>query len=195
MLRARLLRPASQPIFHVFGANTGVGKTVVSAGLLRVATEPSGALSAAYLKPVQTGFPTDSDVRVIQGAAPRASAAHLFAFREAVGPHLAVRLENKDQVRVSRGGRDGAPGAVPSSTAQCVCGAVHHFGRALDAVKITLLFVNPLQGPFSCAFCFLLYALYTRALLRAFASSDGAVRWALTPSAHRLCVSLTRSLF
>ncbi|CAK9257373.1 unnamed protein product [Sphagnum jensenii] len=42
----------SFPTYMIWGANTGVGKTLVSADLL-------------YVKPVQTGFPADSDARYV----------------------------------------------------------------------------------------------------------------------------------
>ena len=47
------------PTFAVWGSNTGVGKTLVSAGLARAAA--AAARRVLYLKPVQTGLPRDSD--------------------------------------------------------------------------------------------------------------------------------------
>ena len=41
----------------VWGSNTAVGKTLVSAGLTAAASR--AAVSTLYLKPVQTGFPAD----------------------------------------------------------------------------------------------------------------------------------------
>ncbi|KAJ0984227.1 hypothetical protein J5N97_002583 [Dioscorea zingiberensis] len=54
----------SQPTYVVWGANTGVGKTLVSAGLgfSAISHSPSSFL---YLKPLQTGFPVDSDSRFV----------------------------------------------------------------------------------------------------------------------------------
>ena len=43
----------------IWGSNTGVGKTLVSAGLISAARRR--ACAAMYLKPAQTGFPTDAD--------------------------------------------------------------------------------------------------------------------------------------
>jgi len=59
--------PLSHPIYLIWGSNTGVGKTLVSAGiaaasLLSSATTPS---QFHYLKPLQTGFPADSDSRFV----------------------------------------------------------------------------------------------------------------------------------
>lgn len=104
------------------GSNTGVGKTLVSAGVAAQHALSGGAV--CYLKPLQTGFPADSDGDFVAQAAQRsasagaavhtlgAHAAHLagpqpqsprsspapgvvtartlFAWRDAVGPHLAA---------------------------------------------------------------------------------------------------------
>lgn len=51
------------PAFCVWGANTAVGKTLVSAGLARSARRHG--LPTFYLKPVQTGFPDDSDASFV----------------------------------------------------------------------------------------------------------------------------------
>ncbi|GMH03977.1 hypothetical protein Nepgr_005816 [Nepenthes gracilis] len=58
--------PLSHPIYTIWGSNTGVGKTLVSAGLAASILSPLSfsSLTAAkfiYIKPVQTGFPSDSD--------------------------------------------------------------------------------------------------------------------------------------
>ncbi|KAM0931081.1 hypothetical protein ACQ4PT_000574 [Festuca glaucescens] len=55
--------PLYSPTFAVFGANTGVGKTLVSAGLAASLLRSAGASPSTvlYLKPLQTGFPADSD--------------------------------------------------------------------------------------------------------------------------------------
>ncbi|MQM07889.1 hypothetical protein Taro_040734, partial [Colocasia esculenta] len=62
----------SHPTYVVWGANTGVGKTLVSAGLAAsVLCDPRPAASATvpsqflYIKPAQTGFPQDSDSRFV----------------------------------------------------------------------------------------------------------------------------------
>jgi len=54
--------------YQVFAANTNVGKTILSTGLVRAAASLSiGAdkqrKRAFYLKPVQTGYPVDCDAR------------------------------------------------------------------------------------------------------------------------------------
>ncbi|KAM0933792.1 putative dethiobiotin synthase, Adenosylmethionine--8-amino-7-oxononanoate transaminase [Dioscorea sansibarensis] len=54
----------SHPTYVVWGANTGVGKTLVSTGLALSAVSRSPS-SFLYLKPLQTGFPIDSDSRFL----------------------------------------------------------------------------------------------------------------------------------
>ena len=68
------------PAFCVWGANTAVGKTLVSAGLAAAARRR--ALPFLYL-PVQTGFPDDSDADFV---ATRARAGVV----PTMGPHAAV---------------------------------------------------------------------------------------------------------
>ncbi|KAI5069010.1 hypothetical protein GOP47_0015311 [Adiantum capillus-veneris] len=53
----------SHPVVTVWGANTNVGKTLISAGLS--ASLLSSGSSVSYLKPLQTGFPHDSDSRFV----------------------------------------------------------------------------------------------------------------------------------
>ena len=102
--------------FVVWGANTGVGKTLVSGGLARAAR--ATGTPAAFLKPVQTGFPEDSDAEFVArvsggvesvgehaSVAANASAsgplggkgemwAHTeFAWRRAAGPHVSAAEE------------------------------------------------------------------------------------------------------
>ena len=64
---AGLSLPAHIPTFAVWGTNTDVGKTLVSAGLARVARDRGAP--TLFLKPVQTGFPQDSDARFVAGLA------------------------------------------------------------------------------------------------------------------------------
>ena len=83
--------PASVPLgvaaFGVWGANTGVGKTLLSAALVaaQVSATRSGAL---FLKPLQTGFPSDSDAELVAAAAARASGAGDVT--HSAGDHAAV---------------------------------------------------------------------------------------------------------
>ncbi|KAL5775185.1 hypothetical protein ACOSP7_012742 [Xanthoceras sorbifolium] len=67
--------PLSQPTYMIWSSNTSLGKTLVSTGLsssfLLSASSSSTSLSLfpskkfLYLKPIQTGFPSDSDSRFL----------------------------------------------------------------------------------------------------------------------------------
>ena len=64
---------ATRASWLIWGANTGVGKTLLSAGLVRSAAAATASVgksrsvidSVLYLKPVQTGAPNDSDGRLV----------------------------------------------------------------------------------------------------------------------------------
>ncbi|KAI4381106.1 hypothetical protein MLD38_007214 [Melastoma candidum] len=59
---SRSLLPLSFPTFQIWASNTSLGKTLVSAGLAFASLSSSPSPSRfLYLKPVQTGFPLDSD--------------------------------------------------------------------------------------------------------------------------------------
>ncbi|KAF5183987.1 Adenosylmethionine-8-amino-7-oxononanoate aminotransferase [Thalictrum thalictroides] len=55
----------SHPIYMIWGSNTGVGKTLVSTGLANSVLSIPNSNHFNYIKPVQTGFPTDSDSRFV----------------------------------------------------------------------------------------------------------------------------------
>ncbi|CAM6083387.1 unnamed protein product [Calypogeia fissa] len=65
----------SYPTYMIWGANTGVGKTLVSAGLAACILpngmqnvqrgDKSTTRDVLYVKPVQTGYPNDSDARFV----------------------------------------------------------------------------------------------------------------------------------
>ncbi|XP_044462822.1 bifunctional dethiobiotin synthetase/7,8-diamino-pelargonic acid aminotransferase, mitochondrial-like isoform X2 [Mangifera indica] len=58
--------PLSHPIFQIWSANTSLGKTLVSAGLSSsFLLSSSSNKKFLYLKPIQTGFPSDSDSRFV----------------------------------------------------------------------------------------------------------------------------------
>lgn len=116
--------PLSTPTFAVFGANTGVGKTLVSAGLAAaLLSSPSPSVSSvAYLKPLQTGYPIDSDARFVFSRTPallRASssprATRLVASCRTLFPSPAVETEaeplHESQEKVVTYGMGGAEAA------------------------------------------------------------------------------------
>ncbi|CAN0035261.1 unnamed protein product, partial [Ectocarpus sp. 4 AP-2014] len=92
---------------QVFGANTDVGKTVITAGLLRAAALQG--LRASYIKPVQAGSPSDavfvsrhSNVGAAAAAAagkpggvapPLCRTSTLFDYTDPVSPHLAAERD------------------------------------------------------------------------------------------------------
>ncbi|KAL2977627.1 hypothetical protein AAZX31_13G078000 [Glycine max] len=135
--------PLSHPIYLIWGSNTGVGKTLVSAGIAAAFLLSSPTPSQFhYLKPLQTGFPSDSDSRFVfnklrqlslirnphiplsashrvinlspavtasnplageegVGPPPELLCKTLYAWEEAVSPHLAAEREGlvvKDSV-------------------------------------------------------------------------------------------------
>jgi dethiobiotin synthetase len=81
----------------VTGTDTGIGKTVFSAGL-------AGALDGYYWKPVQSGLEdeTDSDVvRRLSGLAPERVLPERYRLNTPVSPHLAAHI---DGVAIETGG-------------------------------------------------------------------------------------------
>lgn len=82
---------------QIWGANTDVGKTVFSAGLLRAGNNPS-----FFIKPVQTGYPDQDDSRLVQEQAKKAKVYSLFTYGDPVSPDLAARLSDKDPISNSQ---------------------------------------------------------------------------------------------
>jgi dethiobiotin synthetase len=74
----------------VVGTDTGVGKTVVTAGL--VAHLRREGYDARAIKPAQTGFPVDDDAGYVEGICGDESAAtRLRTFEEPLAPAVAAR--------------------------------------------------------------------------------------------------------
>ncbi|EYU42430.1 hypothetical protein MIMGU_mgv1a0184292mg, partial [Erythranthe guttata] len=100
--------PLTHPIYTIWASNTSLGKTLVSAGLTMSFISPSPSPSSAaplpkkrfvYLKPVQTGFPDDSDSRFVYRkfsdffAMSEVVCKTMYGWKEAVSPHLAAARE------------------------------------------------------------------------------------------------------
>ncbi|KAG9041868.1 hypothetical protein FS837_011639 [Tulasnella sp. UAMH 9824] len=90
-------------VHQIFGANTNVGKTIVSTALCRSSTRNGRANcpTVFYLKPVSTGPPNEADdSHILRFSGPQRSAISswcLFKYNEPVSPHLAAKsagLEN-----------------------------------------------------------------------------------------------------
>src|SRR5437879_4443505 len=102
-------------IYQIFAPNTNVGKTIISAGLLNAFSKSStisnrsnrldqsdnskksdtdsSAKRIFYVKPVQTGYPTDSDARLVKDCLDKGKHIEyktLYQYEQPVSPHLAV---------------------------------------------------------------------------------------------------------
>ncbi|KAK9729788.1 hypothetical protein K7432_000031 [Basidiobolus ranarum] len=76
---------------QVFAANTDVGKTIFSTALCRGVAARYPNSSIYYLKPVQTGYPVDSDARHAKKYCPSITAADtLYTYKDPVSPHIAT---------------------------------------------------------------------------------------------------------
>ncbi|KAJ3053503.1 hypothetical protein HK097_004141 [Rhizophlyctis rosea] len=100
---------AGFPTYQIFAANTGVGKTVVSTALCRAATQVRltdferrlgrlqndsvAARKVFYLKPVQTGYPIDSDAGHVSTYCQEAMSRVLYTYEEPASPHLTALKE------------------------------------------------------------------------------------------------------
>ncbi|KLO08803.1 onanonoxo-7-onima-8-eninoihtemlysoneda [Schizopora paradoxa] len=82
-------------IHQIFGANTDVGKTIITTALVRASA--SKQRTVQYLKPVSTGPLSDADDIFIKRYASDLQGnvlqTCLFRFRDPVSPHLAYNLE------------------------------------------------------------------------------------------------------
>lgn len=83
----------------IFGANTDVGKTVISAGLVRASLADRGenSTSVHYIKPLQCGGSDQAFVESHQSLAAnngRLRCQTLFSWDTPASPHLAARKEN-----------------------------------------------------------------------------------------------------
>ena len=118
--------PLAAPSVAIWGSNTGVGKTLFSAGLAEAHQNQSTTTTTPsplfYLKPIQTGFPVDSDSRLVAAvlgiheeygphaaelllhpkptpktasSLPYPIAKTLFAWKDPVSPHVAVETEGR----------------------------------------------------------------------------------------------------
>ncbi len=79
-------------IWQVFGANTDVGKSVVSALICRaLKRRVEKASHILYLKPVSTGAAEDHDHRHILKYVPGVVAKGIVEYSEPKSPHIAAR--------------------------------------------------------------------------------------------------------
>lgn len=81
-------RPHVRPLV-VTGTDTGVGKTVVAAGLAL-------ALGATYWKPVQSGLDGETDTETVRRLTSRPVLPEIYRLSLPVSPHLSAEVEGVD---------------------------------------------------------------------------------------------------
>lgn len=79
--------PLINPTYTIFGANTGVGKTIISTLLVK-----AFAPNVAYIKPVSTGPLTEADYLHVDKYTGIVGKV-LYQFSEPCSPHLAAGPE------------------------------------------------------------------------------------------------------
>ncbi len=84
-------------VWQVFGANTDVGKSVVSTLLCKALTNRQPASQVLYLKPVSTGAPQDHDHRRILKSVKGIVARGIAEYDDPKSPHIAARGKVNDQ--------------------------------------------------------------------------------------------------
>ncbi|KAJ3223384.1 hypothetical protein HK099_001210 [Clydaea vesicula] len=80
------------PIYLIFGANTDVGKTICTTSIVNSAS--INGYNPAYIKPVQTGYPLDSDAEFVRRYT-NASVQTLYSYSTPASPHLTALEENR----------------------------------------------------------------------------------------------------
>ena len=78
------------PSYYVMASNTDLGKTVFSTGISMAAVR--NGLKLLYIKPVQTGFPFDSDSSFVKNYNPSefVLTKTIFSMSNPVSPHRAI---------------------------------------------------------------------------------------------------------
>jgi dethiobiotin synthetase/adenosylmethionine--8-amino-7-oxononanoate aminotransferase len=76
--------------YQIYGANTDVGKTVVSTILCKALHKHRPDEKVWYLKPISTGPLDEADDYHLRAFAPRTTSKCLFQFNEPVSPHIAA---------------------------------------------------------------------------------------------------------
>ncbi|KAG1080392.1 hypothetical protein G6F42_023371 [Rhizopus arrhizus] len=80
--------------YQIFAANTNVGKTIFATGLCRAAAivAKESNRDVFYLKPVQTGYPVDSDERHVKTYHNSSilKSDTLYTYPDPVSPHIAT---------------------------------------------------------------------------------------------------------
>ncbi|KAF8061489.1 PLP-dependent transferase [Lyophyllum atratum] len=81
-------------VHQVFGANTDVGKTLITTALVRASARTTNVF---YLKPVSTGPMADADDKHVEryAASRRVQAECIYRYDEPVSPHLAAKMSER----------------------------------------------------------------------------------------------------
>lgn len=78
-------------VWQIWGANTDVGKSVVSTVLCKALRHRAQADQIFYLKPIQTGLEADSDASKVAKNARGVFTKCLFRYATPKSPHVAAR--------------------------------------------------------------------------------------------------------
>jgi len=95
-------------VWQVYGANTDVGKTIVSTVLSKALAKRAPTNGLLYLKPVSTGPDAEADDRHITKHAPGILSKCLEQYSQPLSPHLAARLDNPNHEANRRAGKLGS---------------------------------------------------------------------------------------
>ncbi|KIV95377.1 dethiobiotin synthase [Exophiala mesophila] len=87
--------------WQVYGANTDVGKTIVSTILCRALQRRAPQNGLLYLKPVSTGPQSDADDGHIRKFVPGALSKCISQFSRPLSPHLAAQLDGNPSIPTS----------------------------------------------------------------------------------------------
>ncbi|OBZ72617.1 Bifunctional dethiobiotin synthetase/7,8-diamino-pelargonic acid aminotransferase, mitochondrial [Grifola frondosa] len=130
-------------VHQIFGANTDVGKTILTSALVRASASNGNAVY--YLKPVSTGPMEDADDEHVKRFAGEfkdvVHAKCLFRFDEPVSPHLAARLAND---------RSASKIPVPTDDAFVNAVSTHIRQCAVDTKNLAHMYVETAGGEDLC---------------------------------------------
>ncbi|EXJ96009.1 hypothetical protein A1O1_01135 [Capronia coronata CBS 617.96] len=87
--------------WQVYGANTDVGKTIVSTILCRALQRRASPNGLLYLKPVSTGPQAEADDRHIRQYVPGINSKCISQFSRPLSPHLAAKLDGDSSIPTS----------------------------------------------------------------------------------------------
>lgn len=88
--------------YQVYGANTNVGKTIISTILCKALDNKNLAEQTWYLKPISTGPDDQADDLHITKFSPRTKTKCLHKYESAVSPHIAARSKTSKPVSDSQ---------------------------------------------------------------------------------------------